>query len=310
MKKKRVVLIKGGLSAERDVSLSTGKGFEQALVELGYPYEVIDAQADFVEKISNLKIKPDVALLALHGKFAEDGIVQGICEYLKLPYTGTGVLGSALCMDKVMSKYILQQMNIPTPEAKVIDTHVTDTSKLGPVMPPPYVVKPSREGSSVGVTIVKDNSQWSEALRSAAKHDHMVLVEKFIDGMELTVPVLQGRALTPIEIQPKTEFYNYKNKYTAGQTEYFLPPRASADAIAKVQAIAVKAAEALRTRLYSRIDFRLSTDGIPFVIEINTLPGFTPTSLFPKSAKHEGLGFNQLIEILIENASLDYAGVS
>jgi len=305
--KKKVVLIKGGLSAEREVSLSTGAGFEQALVELGYPFEVIDAKEDFLNQI--VKVKADVALLALHGKFAEDGVVQGICEYLKLPYTGTGVLGSALCMDKVMSKQILRQAGVPTATGYFVDSHQVNIEKIEPQIGFPLVVKPSREGSSVGVTIVKEASHWRAALREAAHHDHMILVEDFIAGLELTVPVLKGRALTPIEIQPKSDFYNYANKYTKGQTEYFLPPRTPGAVTKVVQEIAVKAADALRTKTYCRVDFRVDKSGAPFVIEVNTLPGFTPTSLFPKSAKHEGLGFNQLIEILIENASLDYAGV-
>lgn len=308
MKKKKVILLKGGMGAEREVSLSTGQGFEQALVELGYPYEVIDAKSDLVQKISNCKA--DVALLALHGKFAEDGLVQGICEYLRLPYTGTGVLGSALCMDKVMSKYILEQHQIPTPAYQVIDSKKEDILKIKPTQKFPLVVKPSREGSSVGISIVKAETGWTAALVEAAKYDHMILVEEFIAGLEVTVPVLQGRALTPIEIQPKVDFYNYKNKYTSGQTDYFLPPRISEELIEKVKAMAVKAAEQLRTRLYCRVDFRVSEAGKPYCIEVNTLPGFTPTSLFPKSARHEGISFNQLIEVLIENAGLDYAGLS
>jgi D-alanine-D-alanine ligase len=306
--KKKVVLIKGGISSERDVSLSTGQGFEQALIELGYPYEVIDAQADFVAKIS--RVKADVALIALHGKYAEDGTVQGICEYLKLPYTGTGVLGSALCMDKVMSKYILQQHGVQTAQGIVVYTHVQkDLAKVSCPFPPPVVVKPSREGSSVGVSIVKSESEFVGALRNAAIHDHVILIEKYIPGKEITVAVLQGRALTPIEIQPKVDFYNYENKYTAGHTEYHLPPRLDQKTIEATQRLAVAAAEALRTRLYARVDFRVDPAGVPYVIEVNTLPGFTPTSLVPKAARHDGIGFNQLIEILIENASLDYAGV-
>lgn len=309
MKQKRVVLLQGGLGAERDVSLVTGKGFEQALIELGYPYTVIDCKEDFLEKIVEAKknFRADVALLALHGKYAEDGIVQGICEYIRLPYTGCGVLSSALCMDKVYTKKILINHQIPTPDYQVVEKENINQFKL--TLDYPIVVKPSREGSSVGVSIVKTVQDLAAALSLAAQYDRYILVEKYIPGMELTVSILNGRVLTPIEIVPKVHFYDYKNKYTAGNTDYYLPARLDKAALDKAKTYALQAFECCRMRTYGRVDFRVDPTGQPFVMEINTLPGCTPTSLLPKAAKDCGISFGELIETLVENATLDYAGV-
>lgn len=309
MKKKNVVLLQGGLGAERDVSLVTGKGFEEALKELGYPYQVIDCKEDFLERITAAKkdFKADVALLALHGKYAEDGIVQSICEYIKLPYSGSGVMGSALCMDKIFFKEVMANHDVPTPDAQIVEKAQIKGLKL--TLDFPVVVKPSREGSSVGVSIVKDASTFNKALEYAAQYDNYILIEKYIPGMELTIAILDGKVLTPIEIQPKVDFYDYKNKYTAGRTEYHLPARLEPKALSKAKDIALKAFHLCRLRTYGRVDFRVDPQGNPFVMEINTLPGCTPTSLLPKAAKDCGISFPQLIETLVEKAGLDYAGV-
>ncbi len=311
-KKKKVVLLQGGLGAEREVSLSTGKGFAQALTELGYPFEVVDCKEDFLEQISMAKKNgAEAALLALHGKYAEDGIVQGICEYIKLPYSGSGVFASALCMDKIATKEVLINHQIPTAKYEVV--HKDSIVKYRPKIEVPLVVKPSREGSSFGVTIVKDEKELASALRHAAQYDSNILIEDFIDGMELTVPILDGKVLTPIEIVPKVDFYDYKNKYTAGRTEYIMPPRIDAKTMKHVQETALKAFQVCRLRTYGRIDFRMTkvadNENRAYVLEINTLPGCTPTSLLPKAARHENIDFNRLVEILVERAALDYQGV-
>jgi D-alanine-D-alanine ligase len=312
MNSKKIVLLQGGLGSERDVSLVTGKGFAQALTELGYQFTVVDAKGDLAERLSELKKQgqADVALLALHGKFAEDGTVQGICEYLKIPYTGSGVLSSALCMDKILTKQILINNGVPTPDYILVDSHKSDLKKVAlPDLGWPVVVKPSREGSSVGVSIVKSKDDFLPALENAARYDHMILVEKYIAGMEMTVPVFDDRAMTPIEIVPKVDFYTYENKYTAGKTDYFLPARMNVQTLELAKKHALKAFEVCRMRCYGRIDFRVSESGQPFIIEINTLPGCTPTSLLPKAAQHDGIAFPQLIETLIRRATLDYAGL-
>jgi D-alanine-D-alanine ligase len=305
---KKVVLLQGGLGAEREVSLSTGKGFAQALTELGYPFEVIDCKDDLLEQIARAKKNgAEVALLALHGKFAEDGIVQGICEYIKLPYSGSGVYASALCMDKIATKEVLINHEILTAKYEVV--HKDDIAKFRTKIKVPLVVKPAREGSSVGVTIVKNENEVAAALAYAAQYDQSILIEEFIDGAELTVPIFDGKVLTPIEIVPKVDFYDYKNKYTAGRTEYIMPPRLDSELIKKVQDAALKAFRVCRLRTYGRVDFRVDSAGRAYILEINTLPGCTPTSLLPKAARHENIDFNQLVSTLVERATLDYAGV-
>lgn len=307
--KKRVVLLQGGLGAERDVSLVTGQGFQKSLQELGYPFQVVDCREDLLERISLAKhvFKADVALIALHGKYAEDGIVQSICEYMRLPYTGSGVMASALCMDKVFTKEILVNHGIPTPDYQVVQKKDLNSFELQVDLP--VVVKPSREGSSVGVSIVKEKKKLKAAMELASQYDSYILIEKYIAGMELTVPILDNRVLTPIEIVPKVDFYDYKNKYTAGCTDYYLPARLRPEDLEVAKGYALKAFHVCRLRCYGRVDFRVDESGKPYIMEINTLPGCTPTSLFPKAAKDCGVSFNQLIEILIQGADLDYAGV-
>ncbi|MEO0336268.1 MAG: D-alanine--D-alanine ligase, partial [Pseudomonadota bacterium] len=301
----KVALIQGGVSAERDVSLSTGKAFDEALKELGVAVTVFDAREDLPKVLSELRPKVNVALLALHGKLAEDGVVQGICEYLKFPYTGTGVLGACVAFDKFFSKKVFRSLGIPTADSLEVNAKLEDLKAIELPFGLPCVVKPSREGSSVGVTIVQQETDFLPALQEAAKYDHFVLVEKYLDGKEITIPILEGRALTPIEIRPKVDFYNYENKYTAGKTEYILPPEVSEELVKEMKELALKAHNALRARVYSRVDFRLHEER-PYVIEVNTLPGCTPTSLVPKSAAHEGVSFSEFIKILLLNAGLDY----
>lgn len=307
---KSVALIQGGLSSERDVSLTTGAAFESALKELGYTYQVIDAQEDLPKILFDKKNEIDVALLALHGKLAEDGVVQGICEYLKIPYTGSGVLGSALGFDKYYSKKVLKFHGLPTADFELVSLEKVALENFKSHVGFPCAVKPSRDGSSMGVTICETAENWKEALNIAAQFDSEILVEEYLEGAELTVPILIDRALTPIEIRPKSEFYNYKNKYTAGQTEYILPPPfLSGKDIDNLKCLALEAHKALRARVYSRVDFKMKGDQ-PVILEINTLPGCTPTSLVPKSAAYEGIRFPEFIQTLVENAGLDYHGVS
>ena len=302
--KKKVILIQGGMGAERNASLSTGGAFETALKELGHDYEIIDAQEDLPARLSNTK--GDVALIALHGKYAEDGIVQSICEYLKLPYSGSGVLASAVCMDKVLSKQMYVQYQIPTAPFEVVDLRLTKPEDVQCKITFPVVVKPSREGSSVGITIVKEPKDFLTALHLASQYDHFILIERFVPGLEISVPVLKGRALSPIEIAPKLGFYDYKNKYTKGNTDYYIPPRMPEDGINLLKSISEKVFETFRLNAYARIDFRVDDEFNPFVMEVNTLPGCTPTSLLPKAAAHEGISFAQVIQTLIECANLDY----
>lgn len=305
--KKKIVLIQGGLGAERDVSLATGGAFEAALKELGHDYSVIDAREDLPVRLANSKA--DVALIALHGKYAEDGTVQGICEYLKIPYSGSGVLASALCIDKIMSKQTFVQHGIPTARFETVDLNETKIADVKCRLNFPVVVKPSREGSSVGISIVPTPGDLKKALEEAAKYGYYILIEEFIDGHEVSVPILKGKALSPIEIVPKHGFYDYKNKYTKGNTDYYLPPRFPEDKVALLKSITEKVFTACRLRAYARIDYRVDRNFNPYVMEVNTLPGCTQTSLLPKAAAHEGMSFAQVIQSLIDCASLDYNGL-
>jgi len=303
-KSQRIALIQGGLSGERDVSLATGAAFESALKKMGQDYFVIDAGADLPQVLG--QNNPSVALLALHGRYAEDGVVQGICEYLKIPYSGSGVLSSALCMDKIVSKQIMVQNNIPTAAFIFFDSQLESKAQLKNTIGYPCVVKPSREGSSLGVSICKTESDFIPSVDEALKFDHQILIEEYIPGKEITVPILGGKALTPIEIQPKLEFYNYENKYTPGNSDYLLPADLAGDVLDRCMSIALNCHKVCRARTYSRVDFRVSPKGDPFVMEINTLPGCTPTSLLPKSAAYDGISFESLIQLLIDKATLDY----
>ncbi len=298
------------MSSERDISLKTGRAFAEALDQLGYDYQIIDAGPDLPQQL--LKMKPDVALLALHGKYAEDGTVQGICEYLKIPYSGSGVLASALCMNKFFTKKVLVYNKIPTPNFQCVCPpsgqvgRVVDWSEVKTDLTFPLVVKPSRDGSSMGISICRGPEDLANSLQEAARYDSEILLEEFIPGMELTVPILGERALTPVEIVPQEGFYDYQRKYTAGATEYYLPPRLSPEQIQNLKELALKTHQACQARVYSRVDFRLNPQGQAYVIEINTLPGCTETSLLPKAAAFEGIGFSEVIKTLVEQAALDY----
>jgi D-alanine-D-alanine ligase len=302
--KKTVGVLLGGLSSEREVSLKTGAAFVKALKNLGYPFEVIDAGKDLPQVLMHKKI--DCALLALHGKYGEDGTVQGILEYLKIPYTGSGVLASSLGMNKVATKQILTHWGVPTPEFQVLDFKNNSGLQAELKLQTPVVVKPAQEGSAVGVSIVHEKDEFAAAVESARQFDRVVIVEKYIDGQELTVPIWIDRALPIIEIVPKGEFYDYKRKYTAGQTEYIIPARISEAVAAKCSAYALETFRAVGCRHYARVDIRLDRDHKPHILEINTLPGCTETSLFPKAAAKAGIGFEKIIETLVENATLDY----
>lgn len=300
----KVALLVGGKSSEREVSLVTGEGFRQALEKMKIPYVVIDAGDDLAERLR--AEKPDKVLLALHGKLGEDGTVQGICEFLKIPYSGSGVLGSALGMDKVLTKEVLKANQIPVAKGFFYNAKSNQPIQIPKDMQFPIVVKPSRDGSSMGVRICKTEADVAPAIKDASVYDYEIVVEEFIAGMELTVPILDNRALTPIEIMPAEGWYDYQKKYTKGATNYFLPPRLPEPMIEECKRIALRVHQVCKAKTYSRVDFRIHPERGPFVLEINTLPGCTPTSLLPKAAAHEGISFEQFIKILLDRATLDY----
>lgn len=300
LKTKRIGVLMGGVSAERDVSLRTGSAILNALQQRGYTAIGIDAGADLPARIAEERI--DVAFIALHGRGGEDGSVQGLLEIMQIPYTGSGILASALALDKVMTKEVLVFHNVATPSFDVyrkgedVDTVVQRCDEF------PVIVKPAREGSTIGVTIAGDKATLREGLLDACRFDDLILVEEFIKGRETTVSVLDGRALPIIEIVPKSGFYDYESKYTAGQTDYLLPADLPVEIYRKMQADAEKVCAVIGCKGAARVDFMLRDDEM-FCLEVNTIPGMTATSLLPKAAAEAGIDFAELVQRILEGAA-------
>lgn len=303
----KVAVLYGGVSKEREVSLSSGKGIIEALEQKGHDVIGIDFHPERLEEIINLDV--DCVFIGLHGKFGEDGRIQGLLDMLEIPYVGSGVLASALAMDKAKAKQIFSMHNIPV--AKGISYPVSEDTDIATLaeeinseFQPPFVIKPNREGSTLGLTIVTEPSQVAQAVKLAAESDDHILVEDFVKGTELTVAVLgvkgKEKALPIIEIVPKNEYYDYESKYAAGGSEHIIPARINDDVAEQIQKYAVLAHQVLNCEVYSRVDFILDETGIPYILEVNTLPGMTPTSLFPDTAKTIGLNYNDMIEEFIQ----------
>jgi len=349
MNRLKVAVLMGGLSSEREISLSTGKQVLEGLDPLKYVVYGVDAsripgsvrksdlgsssEVDAVKQagiqllagtelygmdalMDNSGIHPDVVFVALHGRFGEDGCVQGLLEMLGLPYTGSGVLASALAMDKTMSKSIMAAAGICVPESFEVtmksgsfdaDAIFAGADRLGY----PLIVKPSRQGSTIGMSRVFREDDLLPAVKEASSYDSLILVERFVEGTELTISVLGNDdpiALPVIEIVPSTGFYDYKAKYTPGATEEIVPARINAEETLRVQELAVKAHKSLGCHGASRVDFIY--DGREFyALEVNTIPGMTPTSLLPRAAAAAGIDFAELLDTLIQLA-LEDVGVT
>jgi D-alanine-D-alanine ligase len=300
---RKVAVLYGGRSAEREVSLRTGAGCGEALRQRGHDVALVDVDLEVAARLRELGA--EVAFIALHGRWGEDGAIQGLLESMGIPYTGSGVLASALGMDKVFSKLLFHDHGIPTAEHRVFPHRGIE--KVGVADLPfglPAVVKPANEGSSVGVHVVREAGQLPAALADAAAFHGEVIVERYLAGMEVDVAVLDGKALGAIEIVPSREFYDYTAKYTPGMTQYFYPARLPAEATARLCREAEKAHAALGCEGVTRVDFIVTSDGTPFILEVNTMPGMTATSLVPKIAAGIGLSFADLCERLLEGASL------
>jgi len=305
MTAKHVAVLMGGFSSERPVSLSSGKACADALEAEGYRVSRIDVGRDVASVLAELK--PDVAFNALHGPFGEDGTIQGILEYLEIPYTHSGVLASALAMNKEQAKTIARAAGIPVAESKI-----RNRFDIGPNHPmkPPYVVKPVSEGSSFGVVIVKeDQSHPPQILHSSEwRYGDTVMVERFVYGRELTCAVMGDVALGVTEIIPVGHgFYDYDSKYVAGGSIHECPAKISPNIYQKILTLALKAHQAIGCRGVSRSDFRYddrhSENGEVIWLEVNTQPGMTPTSLVPELAAHAGHGFGELLRWMVEDAS-------
>lgn len=302
MKKRTVGVLMGGLSAEREVSLETGQAVSKALRDRGH--NVTDI---FVDKDIDMVLRQtpiDVAFIALHGTYGEDGCIQGLLEILGIPYTGSGVLASALAMDKVKSKELFRLYNVPTPPYYAIEADQFDRiAEIHGSFGFPVFVKPRNGGSSVGAGRASDLGELRKRCEDASEFDRCALVERYITGREVAVGLLDGRALGAIEIVPKGTFYDYRSKYQKGRSEYHFPARLTPARYKGVLNIAERANLCLGARGATRIDVLVTEGENEYVLELNTLPGMTPTSLLPKIAAGAGYDFGDLCEAILERAT-------
>ena len=304
MKTKKIVVLCGGWNSEREVSLRSGEGVYQALIKLGYNVEKVDFSHQIFEDLK--RIKPDIVFNALHGQYGEDGRIQGVLDILEIPYTHSGLIASAVCMDKILTRKICSLENVASPKYKILNKGENEENEkkifeIGK----PFVIKPINEGSSVGVEIILPNSKFDFSEFKWQYGDQMIL-ENYLAGQEIHVAIMDGKALGAIEVRPHGLFYDYNCKYTAGMTDYIMPAEISAEKYAEVLKLSEACYKAIGCRGISRVDFILNNknfgDNLFHLLEINTHPGFTPTSLVPKIAKHVGIQFEDIVEFLIKTA--------
>jgi D-alanine-D-alanine ligase len=305
---KRVGVIMGGSSGERDVSLRSGAAVAEALSRRGHDVVPFALGEDFgPELASTLKrARIDAAFVALHGRLGEDGCIQGLLELARIPYTGSSVLASALAMDKLKAKELFRLHNVPTPPCYVVRAidDQTDLEERHGAFGFPVIVKPRSEGSSLGVSKASNLTELSRAIGAAFEHDDTVIVERFVQATEVNVGILDGRVLGAIEIAPKNGIYDYEAKYTPGMTEYFMPARLTPARYKGVLNLAERAANALGCTGAVRVDLLVTSSENEYVLEVNTLPGMTPTSLLPKIAAAAGYDFDRLCDAILDTATL------
>ncbi|GJM07750.1 MAG: D-alanine--D-alanine ligase B [Lysobacteraceae bacterium] len=288
-----VALVMGGTSAEREVSLDGGQAVLQALRNKGIDVVPVDGIASLMTLIGAGRV--DRVFNLLHGRGGEDGTLQGALDCAGVPYTGSGVLGSALSMDKVRSKWVFSSCGLPTPEFEVVKTGAM------PAMAFPMVIKPIREGSSVGIHLVRQSDDWQQAFNDAIKHD-LVMAEQYIDGEEFTVAVLHGRALPPIQIVAANQFYDYESKYQSDQTDYLCPAPLTEDQTDLICRLAVEAFDSVACHGWGRVDLMRDKQGSFWILEVNTTPGMTSHSLVPKAAAAAGIEFEELVLRILETS--------
>ncbi len=281
----------GGSSSEREISLKSGRAVYQALKGQNPDVVPLDIRNNSSEEIKRAKIS--FAFIALHGKFGEDGTIQRILESLHIPYTGSGVIASSLCLDKVASRRVFKHHNIPVPKFDILNRKHRKKYLKQLDLEFPVVVKPSTQGSSIGVTFVDKTCQLKQALDFAFSYDKTIIIEKYIPGREITVGILEDRPLPVVEIVPKKRFFDFQAKYEKGKTDYVVPAKLPQKYYNKAQETALLAHQVLGCRAFSRVDMILSK-GIPFVLEVNSIPGLTSRSLLPMAAQVEGISFGQL----------------
>ena len=332
----KVAVLMGGTTSEREISLRTGRGMAQALRRLGHDVLAVDAAngrllpagdeeraaapegtivpAGPAALVSATAIRDaQVVLIALHGGAGENGTLQALLELAGKPYTGSGVMASALAINKAMSKRVFEQAGIPTPAWVLVDADgAMATAIHGGAVPPeiatlglPLVIKPNEEGSTVGLSIIREWAGLPTALREAVRYGDQILFEAYVEGRELTVAVIGDQVLPIVEIRPKSGFYDYESKYTAGRSEYFCPADLPAAVTDQVQALGLKASTVLDCRGVSRVDFRLDARDVAWCLEVNTIPGMTPTSLVPMAAKAAGMSYEQVVQRMLDLALED-----
>jgi D-alanine-D-alanine ligase len=300
MSKVRVAVVMGGPSAEREVSIESGQAVMRALAALGHDAQSLDFDGRFVDALR--EIRPDVVFNALHGSGGEDGTIQGVLEWLGIPYTGSDLTSCALAMDKHLTKKLLAAEGLPTPAWDTFDLSGGTLPLLPGSLNLPLVVKPRSSGSSAGVSIVRTHEEWTKAMIGVAPKTTQIVVEEFIPGREFASGVLGEEALPLVEIIANDEFYSYAAKYKPGGSRHLVPAPVDADLTARLQMLALSVHRLLGLRDYSRTDIIVTKEGRPYILEINALPGLTPLSLLPDEARAAGISFEALIERLLQAA--------
>jgi D-alanine-D-alanine ligase len=307
LKNKKIAVLCGGRSGERDVSLRSGKRVLDSLKKQGFDAQQFDLDDNLIAQLKKKKI--DIVYIVLHGRYGEDGTVQGLLEIANIPYTGSKVLASALAMNKLAAKRIFDAVGIPTPRYAEINARTdlaAQAEKIKRIFPFPLVVKPVSEGSSLGVSIIKKEDDLERTLAKTVKEYKDIFVEEFIKGKEVTVGIIgkdeELQALPVLELVPRKDFYDFEAKYTSGLTQFILPARLPKPLYEKVQATALQAHEALGCYGVSRVDIIVSADHVPYVHEVNSIPGMTEHSDLPAEAAHAGITFDELVVKILESA--------
>jgi len=295
---KNIGVLMGGLSPEREISLITGNSILQAIKNKGLNAMSIEVDHNIAVNLKDSGI--DLAFIALHGTYGEDGTIQGLLDYAQIPYTGPGVLGSAIAYDKVKSKELFKANDIPSADYRVV--HINDRKNITRPFDLPVVVKPPNQGSSIGITIVNKEEDWQSALDLAFKYSDEILIEEFISGRLLAIGMQEEIPMPVVHIKPNSGFYDYEAKYTEGKTQYICPADLSAEEEQRCKETATQVFKVLKGRGYPRVDIILDDKGVPYVLEMNTIPGMTPTSLLPMAAKEMGLEFDGLVIEILKTA--------
>jgi len=307
LKDKRICVLMGGRSGEREVSLRSGKNVFDCLKKQGFNVMFMDLEDDLIQKLKDRKV--DIVYIALHGRYGEDGVAQAMLEVANIPYTGSKVLASALAMNKLASKRIFNALNVPTPRYMEIDINndiEAEAEKIKKHFNFPLILKPVSEGSSLGVSLIKNKDSFLRILQETVDEFKDVFVEEYVQGVEITVGIIgtwkDVQALPVLELVPHNEFYDFQSKYTPGMTDFILPARLPEDLYKKAQEVALAAHKALGCYGVSRVDMIVGQDGVPYVHDINTIPGMTDQSDLPAQAKHAGISFDQLVLKILESA--------